>query len=253
MNRKSELRLTARRPLVALLGGFLVLAATGCVSYRAHVTVDPMGKLEVEERAELLPGVADSVRLDPKLAWTAFEATTQARGGTFAKDSPDSLAGATSRYPMDEWAELGARGQAFKGFDEIERRTRPANVQRELKDQYFFTVTTLNYNLELTEPSGATVDSAMLAMMPLAKGEFLLTVPGQILKTNAPTKNGNTLSWPLAYGQEIEAEVTYRQVQWVAIVSVILVAGFLLYLVFGGLRAMGAKKKKAAPPAAKPA
>ena len=125
MNRKSELRLTLRRPFVALLGGCLALAATGCVSYRAHVTVDPVGKLEVEERAELLPGVADSVHLDPKLAWTAFEATTQARGGTFAKDRPDSLKGATARYEMDEWAELGARGQAFKGFDEIERRTRP--------------------------------------------------------------------------------------------------------------------------------
>lgn len=252
MNRKSELRLTVRRPFATLLGGILVLAATGCVSYRAHVTVDPNGKLEVEERAELLPGVADSVHLEPKLAWTAFEATTQARGGTFQKDRPDSLTGATSKYPMDEWAELGARGQAFKGFDEIERRTRPANVQSELRDQYFFTETTLNYKLELTEPSGATVDSAMLAMMPLAKGEFLLTVPGQILKTNAPTKNGNTLSWPLAYGQELEAEVTYRQVQWVAIVSVILVGIFLVYLLIGGLRAM-AEKKKAAPPAAKPA
>lgn len=252
MNRKSELRLTVRRPFAALLGGILILAATGCVSYRAHITVDPNGKLEVEERAELMPGVADSVHLDPKLAWTAFEATTQARGGTFAKDRPDSLTGATSKYPMDEWSELGARGQAFKGFDEIERRTRPANVQSELKDQYFFTETTLNYKLELTEPSGATVDSTMLAMMPMAKGELLLTVPGQILKTNAPTKNGNTLSWPLAYGQEIEAEVTYRQVQWVAIVSVILVGIFLLYLLFEGLRGMAAKKK-AAPPAAKPA
>ena len=253
MNRKSALRLTLRRPFVALLGGCLALAATGCVSYRAHVTVDPVGKLEVEERAELMPGIADSVHLDPKLAWTAFEATTQARGGTFAKDRPDSLKGATSTYPMDEWAELGARGQAFKGFDEIERRTRPANVQSELKDQYFFTETTLNYKLELTEPSGATVDSAMLAMMPLAKGEFLLTVPGQILKSNAPTKSGNTLTWPLAYGTEIEAEVTYRQVQWVAIVSVVLVAIFLLSLLIGGLRAMGKKNKKAAPPVAKPA
>jgi len=253
MNRKSELRLTVRRPFAALVGGILVLAATGCVSYRAHVTVDPNGKLEVEERAELMPGVADSVHLEPKLAWTAFEATTQARGGTFKKDSPDSLAGATANYPMDEWAELGARGQAFKGFDEVERRTRPANVQSELKDQYFFTETTLNYKLELTEPSGATVDSVMLAMMPLAKGEFLLTVPGQILKSNAPTKSGNTLTWPLAYGTEIEAEVTYRQVQWVAIVSVVLVAIFLLSLLIGGLRAMGKKNKKAAPPVAKPA
>jgi hypothetical protein len=38
----------------------------------------------------------------------------------------------------------------------------------------------------------------------------------------------------------------------VAIVSVVLVAIFLLYLLISGLRSMGAKKK-AAPPAAKPA
>jgi len=186
--------------------------------------------------------------------WTAFEATTQARGGTFAKDRPDSLKGATATYPLDEWAELGMRGQAFKGVDEIERRTRPANVQSELKDQYFFTETTLNYKLEMTEPQGATVDSSWLAWMPQAKGELVVTVPGQILATNAPTKNGNTLSWPLAYGQEVEAEVSYRQVQWVAIVSVILVAIFLLYLLMSGLRAMGAKNKakKSPPPAASP-
>ena len=254
MNRKSDPRPSVRS-LAALLGGFLVLATTGCVTYRAHVTVAPHGELHVVERAEMLPGVADSMRLDPKLVWTAFEATTQSRGGTFAKDRPDSLKGATSTYPLDEWAELGMRGQAFKGVDEIERRTRPANVQSEVKDQYFFTQTTLNYKLEMTEPSGATVDSAWLAWMPQAKGELVLTVPGQILSTNAPTKSGNTLTWPLAYGQEVEAEVTYQQIQWVAIVSVILVAIFLVYLLISGLRAMGAKKKakKPAPPAAPPA
>ena len=252
MNRKFDPRPSVRRPLAALLGGFLVLAATGCVSYRVHVNVLPTGELHIEERAEMLPGVADSMHLEPKLVWTAFEATTQARGGTFAKDRPDSLKGATSTYPLDEWHELGIRGQAFKGLDEIERRTRPANVQSELEDQYFFTRTTLAYNLEMTEPSGATVDSSWLAWMPQAQGEFVLTVPGTILKTNAPTKNGNTLTWPLAYGQEIAAEVSYQQVQWVAIVSVILVAIFLGYLLFSGLRAMGAKKK-AAKPAAKPA
>ncbi len=251
MNRKIELRPSVRR-LATLLGGVLVLAATGCVSYRAHINVSPNGELHVEERAELLPGVADSVHLDPKLAWTAFEATAQARGGTFAKERPDSLKGATADYPLDEWSELGVRGQAFKGFDEIERRTRPANVQSEVKDQYFFTRTTLTYKLELTEPSGATVDSMMLAMMPTAKGELVLTVPGTILNTNAPTKQGNTLTWPLAYGQELEAEVSYQQIQWVAIVSVILVAIFLGYLLLSGLRAMQARKK-AAPPAAKPA
>ncbi len=255
MNRKIELRPSVRR-LAALLGGTLVLAATGCVSYRAHINVLPDGKLEVEERAELLPGIVDSVHLDPKLAWTAFEATTQARGGTFAKDRPDSLTGATAKYPLDEWSELGIRGQAFKGYDEIERRTRPANVQSEVTDQYFFTRTTLTYKLELTEPSGATVDSTLLAMVPTAKGELVMTVPGSILKTNAPTKNGNTLTWPLAYGQEIEAEVSYQQIQWVAIVSVILVVIFLGYLLLSGMRAMQSRKKAAppaAPPAAKPA
>jgi len=255
MNRTPDLRLPVRS-LALLLGGVLVLAATGCVTYRAHVTVSPAGELHVEERAEMLPGVADSMHLDPKLVWTAFEATTQARGGTFVKERPDSLKGATSTYPLDEWAELGMRGQAFKGVDEIERRTRPANVQSEVKDQYFFTETTLNYKLEMTEPSGATVDSSWLAWMPQAKGELVLTVPGQILGTNAPTKNGNTLSWPLAYGQEVEAQVSYRQIQWVAIVSVILVGIFLAYLLFSGLKAMGAKnkaKKPAPPPAATPA
>lgn len=251
MNRKIELRPSVRR-LAALLGGVLVLAATGCVSYRAHVNVFPNGEVHVEERAELLPGVADSVQLEPKLAWTAFEATTQSRGGTFAKDRPDSMKGATADYPLDEWSELGVRGQAFKGYDEIERRTRPANVQSEVKDQYFFTRTTLNYKLELTEPSGATVDSTQLLMMPMAKGELVLTVPGTILETNAPTKNGNTLTWPLAYGQEIEASVSYQQIQWVAIVSVILVAIFLGYLLLSGLRAMQSRKK-AAPPATPPA
>jgi len=252
MNRMSDLRPSVLRSCVALVGGVLLLVASGCVNYKVHVEVAPNGEVHVEERAELQPGVADSVHLDPKLAWTAFEATTQARGGTFAKDRPDSLVGATARYPLDGWQELGVRGQAFKGFDEIERRTRPANVQSEVKDQYFFTVTKLAYNLEMTEPQGVSVDSVQLAMLPAAKGELTVTVPGTILSSNAPTKNGNTLTWPLAYGQEIEVEVEYQQIQWVAIVSVVLVAIFLVYLLISGLRAMGAKKK-AAKPGAKPA
>ena len=253
MNRMSAPRLSMRRPFVALVGGLLVLAATGCVSYRIHVDVDPDGKLQVEERAEMMSGVADSMGLDPKLVWTAFEATTQSRGGTFAKDRPDSLKGATATYPLDAWAELGTRGQAFKGLDEIERRTRPANVQSEVKDQYFFTETALSYEIEMTEPSGATVDSVWVAWMPLAKGELVLDVPGTILSSNAPTKNGNKLSWPLAYGETVTAEVKYRQVQWVAIVSVILVALFLVYLLISGLRGMTARKKTAVSPAPKPA
>ena len=135
------------RRLALLAGvGFFLFAATGCVSYRAHINVAPNGELHVVERAEIMAGVVDSMGLEPKLAWTAFEATTQSRGGSFTKDRPDSLKGATAEYPMDNWAELGQRGQAFKGIDEIERRTRPANVQSEITDQYFWTVTKLSSN-----------------------------------------------------------------------------------------------------------
>ena len=240
---------------LALLGGvgLFLLASAGCVSYRAHVTVEPDGKIHVEERAEMLPGLADSMHLEPKLVWTAFEATTQSRGGTFTKDRPDSIKGATAGYPLDSWAELGQRGQAFKGVDEIERRARPANVQSELVDQYFFTVTKLSYELELSEPSGAQVDSAYAPWLAQARGELQLTVPGTIDSTNAPTRNGNTLSWPLAYGQTLEVEVTYRQVQWVAIVSVILVAIFLVSLLMSGLKAMQARGKAKSPARPKPA
>lgn len=236
------------RPL-ALLGvvGLLATLAAGCVSYRAHVTVEPDGGLRVQERAEILPGLVDSMGLDPKLAWTAFEATTQARGGQFRKDRPDSLTGATANYPLDDWAELGQRGQAFKGIDEIERRTRPANVQSEVQDQYFWTVTKLSYSLELSEPSGAAVDSVWLPWLSQARGELELEVPGTIVETNAPTRNGNTLTYPLAYGQSVEVEVSYKQMQWVAVVSVILVAIFLLYLLFAGIRVMQARGKKQPP------
>lgn len=230
------------RPL-ALLGfaGLLLSVATGCVSYRAHLTVAPNGELHVEERAEILPGVVDSMRLDPKLAWTAFEATTQSRGGTFAKDRPDSMHGATSKYPLDNWTELGQRGQAFKGIDEIERRTRPANVQVEVKDQYFWTVTTLSYSLELSEPAGSTVDSLWLPWLSQATGELVLEVPGTIETTNAPKREGNQLTYSLAYGQSVEVEVSYKQMQWVAMVSVALVGIFLVYLLLAGLKAMKAR------------
>src|SRR5262245_23402414 len=109
MNGKSQL---TSRPSVRRLGllagvAFFVFALTGCVHYTAHVTVDPGGELHVRERAEMMPGVADSMHLDPKLVWTAFESAVQARAGRFTKDRPDSLAGATGEYPMDSWAELG--------------------------------------------------------------------------------------------------------------------------------------------------
>jgi len=236
------------RPL-ALLGlvGLLLVVVSGCVSYRAHITVAPDGKLFVEERADILPGVVDSMGLDPKLAWTAFEATTQSRGGRFKKDAPDSLTGATANYPLDNWAELGQRGQAFKGIDEIERRTRPANVQFEVEDQYFWTVTTLSYELELSEPSSAQVDSLWLPWLEQAKGEFVLDVPGTIVSTNATNRTGNQLTYPLAYGETVEVEVSYKQMQWVAVVSVILVSIFLIYLLIAGLKAMQSRGKKQPP------
>lgn len=252
MNGKSlhSSRPSVRRLAVLCGVAFFVVAATGCVRYNAHVTVGPNGEVHVRERAELLPGVADSMRLDPKMAWTAFEAATQARGGRFTKDRPDSLKGASAEYPLDSWSELGQRGQAFKGIDEIERRTRPANVGYEVKDQYFFTITTLSYNHQLSEPQGAAVDSLWAPWVQQATGEVTFEVPGQILETNAPKRAGNQLTYPLAYGQTLEVEVSYKQMQWVAIVSVVLVGIFLLYLLFAGLKAMGARKKKATPTAA---
>jgi len=59
--------------LVALGGATLV--ASGCVKYRAHIEVTPDGKVEMTERAEAMPGTMDSLHVDPRLAWTAFEAT----------------------------------------------------------------------------------------------------------------------------------------------------------------------------------
>lgn len=237
------------RRLALLAGvGFFLFAASGCVSYRAHVNIDPDGKLDVTERTEMMPGVVDSMRLDPKLVWTAFEATTLARGGHFTKDRPDSMKGATARYPMDDWAELGQRGQAFKGIDEIERRTSPANVQSEILDQYFWTVTKLSYSIDLKEPPSAAVDSLWAPWVAQATGTLELTVPGTIESTNAPTRSGNTLSYPLAYGKTVEVEVSYKQMQWVAVVSVILVAIFLAYLGFAGLKGMQARKKPPARP-----
>ena len=250
MNGKSQQ--TSRpsfRRLAALVGvAFFVVAATGCVRYNAHVTVGPNGEVHVRERADLMPGVADSMKLDPKLAWTAFEAAVQARGGRFAKDRPDSMKGAGGDYPLDSWSELGQRGQAFKGIDEIERRTRPASVSYEVKDQYFYTITDLGYELELSEPAGAQVDSVWAPWIQQATGEVTFEVPGEIIKTNAPKRAGNLLTYPLAYGQTVEVEVSYKQMQWVAVVSVVLVAIFLLYLVFAGIRARTSKGK--APKAA---
>jgi hypothetical protein len=208
------------------------------------VVVEPSGKVRVEEKVNLLPGVSDSLHLDPKLAWTAFEASVQGRQGTFVKDKPDSLQGGTGEYGLDDWAELGQRGQAFKGIDEVERRMRPANVTSEVKDQYFYKDITLGYKIELTEPTGASVDSMQLEMAKNAEGEFVVDVPGTILSTNAPKRTGNTLSWPLKYGETLEVQVSYRQMVWVATVSTVLVGLYLLYLIFAGLRALAARGKK---------
>jgi hypothetical protein len=238
------------RRLAALCGvAFFVVAATGCVRYNAHINVAPNGAVHVRERAEIMPGVVDSMRLDPKLAWTGFEAAVQSRGGRFTKDRPDSMTGATGEYDLDSWSELGQRGQAFKGIDEIERRTRPANAQIEVEDQYFYTVTTLSFELELSEPSGTQIDSVWAPWVQQATGEVTIEVPGEVMKTNAPKRAGNQLTYPLAYGQTVEVEVQYSQMQWVAVVSVVLVAIFLLYLVFAGIKARASRGRKTAPPA----
>lgn len=226
--------------LLALCGSTLL--ASGCVTYRAHVRVMPDGKLDVTERVEAVPGTMDTLHVDPRLAWTAFEATVGSRAGTFEKDRPDSLKGATGHYELDSWGELGQRGQAFKGIDEGEKRLNPAQAGNEVKDQYFYKDTSLGYRLELTEPSNATVDSVALPYAQKATGVLEVEVPGTILKTNAPKRQGNLLTYPLAYGEKLDVQVTYREWQWVSMVSVVLVAIFLGYLLFSGIRALTKKK-----------
>ena len=127
MNGKSPSLPNLRLVLLLALGGATLLAS-GCVKYKAHIEVTPDGKLEITERAEAMPGTMDSLHVDPRLAWTAFEATVGSRAGHFTKDRPDSLAGATGKYELDSWNELGQRGQAFKGIDEGEKRLNPAQA-----------------------------------------------------------------------------------------------------------------------------
>jgi hypothetical protein len=236
------------RALVPAVLGALALLASGCVTYRAHVSVKPDGGLEVTEQAELLPGVAESLHVAPRLAWTAFMATTESRGGKFVKANPDTNVispSVTSHYPMDDWTEFGQRGQAFKGIDEVEHRTLPPNAQVQVKDQYFFKDTSLSYKVELQEPSGTTVDSLAKPWLDRAKGTFELEVPGTILSSSTGgTRAGNTISWPLAYGTSVDVQVTFREFEWVPVVSVILVALFLGYLALAGLKAMAARGKK---------
>jgi hypothetical protein len=223
----------------ALVVGTVALLLTGCVSYRAHVRVEPDGHLEIRERAELLPGVRDSLHIDPKLSWTAFQAAVVTRGGRFTKDAADSLRAAEGTYPLDDWSEFGQRGQAFKGIDEVERRTRPANAQIEVKDQYFYRDTQLSYKVELSEPSGVDADSVALPFLQAATGTLEIEVPGTVLSSNAKDPKARVLTWDLRYGESVDASVTYRTYEWVAMVSVILVAIFLLYVlkeVLGALR-----------------
>ena len=234
------------RSFLPLVLGCATLVASGCVKYNAHIEVTPDGKVEVTERVQAMPGTMDSLHVDPRLAWTAFEATVGSRAGQFTKDRPDSLAGATGKYELDSWNELGQRGQAFKGIDEGERRLNPAQAGSEVKDQYFYKDTTLGYRLELSEPENATVDSLALPYAQQATGDLEIHVPGTILKTNAPKRQGNLLSWPLAYGQKVDVQVSYREWQWVSMVSVVLVAIFLGYLAISGIKHL-TRKGKARP------
>jgi hypothetical protein len=256
MNGKFTSRFPARprRASVLLALGILTLAASGCVTYRAHVRVQPDGGLDVTEQADLLPGVADTLHVERRLAWTAFQATTESRGGKFTRANPDTNVispSVTAHYPLDDWTEFGQRGQAFKGIDEIEHRTLPADARVSVVDQYFFKDTSLSYKVELSEPSGTTVDSVAAPFVKQAKGTLELEVPGQILSHSKDgTQNGNTLSYALAYAQTVDVQVTYREFEWVPVVSVLLVAIFLGYLTRAGLAAL--KARKAAKPA-KPA
>ena len=241
MTLKSQIRRPTRtlRTLPGILLGTVALLLSGCVTYRAHIQVEPDGRLDIKERAEMLPGVAESLHVEPKLSWTAFQAAVLTRGGRFTKDANDSLRAAEGSYSLDDWAEFGQRGQAFKGVDEIERRTRPANAQIEVKDQYFYRDTQLSYKVELSEPSGVEPDSVALPYLQAGSGVLEMEVPGTVLTSNAKDPKAKVLAWDLKYGQSVDATVTYRTYEWVAMVSVVLVAIFLIYVIkelFGALR-----------------
>jgi hypothetical protein len=246
MNGKFLTRRRATSSLLALPGfalGVAALLLSGCVTYRAHVRVLPDGALHIRERAELLPGVKDTLRLDPKLSWTAFQAAVQTRGGQFAKDTSDSLRSAEGEYELEDWSEFGQRGQAFKGIDEIEKRTRPANAQTEVKDQYFYRDTELTYKVELSEPSGVEPDSVALPFLEAATGVLEIEVPGTVLESNAKDPKAKVLSWDLRYGQAVDARVKYRTYEWVAMVSVVLVAIFLVYVLIESFKALRRRKQ----------
>lgn len=237
-------RLPIRRGRVSALAltGLLAVLLAGCVNYQVHIQVRPDGSLDVTEKAEAQPGVSEAMGVRDSLAWTSFRALTEGRGGKFAHDG---LTSATSHYLLDDWTDFGQRGPAFKGLDDIERRTKPASVQSEVKDQYFFRDVSLQYKVELSEPSGVTVDSVAASYLPAAKGELTVDVPGQVLKTNAPQRRGSTLVWPFAYSGTLDMQVTYRRFEWTSVVSTILVAIFLGYLGRGAIGRARSKKAKA--------
>jgi hypothetical protein len=113
-------------------------------------------------------------------------------------------------------------------------------------DQYFYKDTELTYHVALREPSGVDIDSVAVPFVNAATGSFELEVPGQLLKSNAPQKNGNVMTWPLAYGGTLDVDVTFRQFEWVPVVSVILVLVFLVYLSLAGIKSLGQRGKSKA-------
>src|SRR5262249_23035675 len=153
--------------------------------------------------ADLMPGVADSLHVQHRLAWTAFQSATETRGGKFTKSNPDTNVvspSVTAVYPLDDWNEFGQRGQAFKGSDEVEHRTVPPSAGVTVTDQYFYRDTDLKYLVSLKEPSNAAVDSVALPYVQRATGTFELEVPGSILKVSKDgQKKGNVVSYALAY------------------------------------------------------
>ncbi len=244
MNGKSlTRRLSSSLAFPGLLAGVAVLLLSGCVTYKAHVRVLPDGGVVIDEHAELLPGVRDSMPVEPRLSWSAFQAAVVTRGGQFQKDATDSLRAAGGEYELEDWAEFGQRGQAFKGIDEIERRTRPANAQIEVKDQYFYKDTELSYKVELSEPSGVDPDSVALPVLQQATGVLEIEVPGTVQESNAKDPKAKVLQWDLRYGQAVDARVKYRTYEWVAMVSVFLVAIFLAYVIKESLGALRRRKQ----------
>jgi hypothetical protein len=83
--------------------------------------------------------------------------------------------------------------------------------------------------------------------MPYARatGELEIEVP---VRSSRPTRQrqGNLLTYPLAYGEKLDVQVTFREWQWVSMVSVVLVAIFLGYLALSGIKHL-TRKGKARP------